>query len=192
MADAASIRVVKQFNYRGGLRTFSNRYHFNGGPPSDASHWATFSDNIVNGEKAIYLSLANGGAKIIETIGYAGGSEIPVFTKAYTTDGTGTWTTFLPATGDSAALIRYGTADRSTKNHPIYCFNYYHAACSAGSALTADTLLAAQKTAMAAYATNWVTGWTDGATNHVRSRPNEHAVTGSLVETYLTHRDLPH
>lgn len=192
MADAASIRVVKQFNYRGTIREFSNRYHFNNGPPADASKWTTFSDAIVTAEKAIYLSLANGGAKIVETIGYAGGSEIPVFTKTYTTDGTGTWTTYIPAPGDAAALIRYSTADRSTKNHPIYCFNYYHAVQMAGSALTSDTLLSNQKTAMQTYSSLWLTGFSDGSANHVRSRPNEHACLGSLVETYITHRDLPH
>lgn len=192
MASAASIRVVKQFNYRGTLRNFSNRYHFSASAPSDSTHWTTLSDAVVTAEKAIYLPIIDGGAKILETIGYAGGSEVPVFTKAYTTDGTGGWTTQLPATGDSAALVRYSTSDRSSKNHPVYCFNYYHAPQTTGTQLQADQLNATQKTAMQTYASAWVTGFSDGTTTHIRSRPNEHLCTGSLVETFITHRDLPH
>jgi hypothetical protein len=192
MATAASIRVVKQFTYRGVLRNFSNRYHFTGGAPSDSTHWTTLSDAIVTAEKAIFIPLANWGAKIIATVGYAGGSEIPVFNKTYTTDGTGTWTSVLTHPGDVANLIRYSTADRSSKNHPIYLFNYYHSAQEQGTVGGADLANAAQRTAMGTYASSWISGFSDGTTNHIRSRPNGNAATGSLVEANLTHRDLPH
>lgn len=191
MATAASLRVVKQFTYRGALREFSNRYHFTNDAPTDSTHWTTLSDAIVLAEKAIYNPFASQGAKIISTVGYAGGSDIPVFNKTYTTDGTGTWTSVLPAPGDVAALIRYGTSVRSSKNHPVYCFNYYHAAVPTGVSTTWDQLNAAQKAAMGTYASAWVTGFSDGTTNHVRSTPSGDAVTGQLVETFLTHRDLP-
>jgi hypothetical protein len=192
VATKPSIRVIKQFNYRGTVRNFSNRYHFNGGTPADATHWTTLSDAIVTAEKAMYAALTSGGAKIIATVGYAGGSEVPVFNKTYTTDGTMAAGTGLVVPGDAAGLIRYSTADRSSKNHPIYLFNYYHACYAAPGGITADTLYATQKTAMGVYAASWITGFSDGSNTLTRCGPNGHIATGQLVEAMLTHRDLPH
>lgn len=188
---ANSIRVVKNFTYRGVVRQFSNRYHFGTHLPPDSTHWTTLSDAIVTAEKAIFPPLASGGATIVETVGYAGGSEVPVFTKAYTTDGTLTATGWNACPGDTAALIRYSTSDRSVKNHPIYCFNYYHACSNNGSAATVDNLQTGQKAAMNTYAAAWITGFSDGTTTVNRSRPSGDLCTGALVEPLLTHRDLP-
>lgn len=192
IATAPSIQVIKKFNYRGTVRNFSNRYHFHGGTPADSTHWTTLSDAVVTAEKAIYLSFASNGATILETVGYAGGSDIPVFSKTYTTDGTGLFSSTIPTPGDSAALIRYSTADRSSKNHPVYCFNFYHACTANNGTLQNDQLNTGQKAAMVIYAADWITGFSDGANTYVRSRPNGNICTGSLVEPLLTHRDLPH
>jgi hypothetical protein len=145
----------------------------------------------VTAEKAIYYPIAGPGAKIVGTVGYAPGSEIPVFNKTYTTDGTGGFSNYYPCPGDVAALIRYGTADRSSKNHPVYLFNYYHAVAY-NDPSTPDTMNSGQRTAMGTYAAAWITGFSDGTNNHIRCRPSSTSrATGSLVETLLTHRDLP-
>jgi hypothetical protein len=183
--------VVKQFNYRGVVRTFSNRYHIGTAVPADTAHWTTFSDAVVTAEKAIYAQLASGGAKIVETFGYAPGSEVPVFSKTYSTDGTMPLVSDRTTPGDVAALIRYSTPDRSTKNHPVYCFNYYHGAMADSTATTADNLAANQMAAMSAYASSWITGFSDGTTTFHRSRPTGDLVTGAIVKPFLTHRDLP-
>lgn len=88
MADTPSIRVVKQFLYRGVLRSWSNRYHFSGGVPANSTQWTTLSDAITAAEKAVHIPQGSGGSKIVETFGYEAGSEIPVFSKTYTLDGT--------------------------------------------------------------------------------------------------------
>lgn len=192
MAATWSIRVIKSFNHRGSVGKFSNRYHFGTAGPPDSTHWTTLSDAIVTAEKAIFMPLTSGGAKIIETIGYAAGSEVPVFTKVYTTDGTAGFAGYAPAPSDTVALVRYSTPDRSSKNHPVYCFNYYHAVATTEAIADADLLLNSQATAMATYGAAWVTGFSDGTTTFKRSRPTGDLCTGVLVNPRVTHRDLPH
>lgn len=182
---------MKQFSYRGETREFSNRYYFSGGTPADGTHWTTLSDAVVTAEKAIFQDLADGGAKIVGTVGYAGGSEIPVFNKTYTTDGTGTFGAWLPLPGDCAAVVRWSTADRSSKNHPIYCFNYWHAVGNVETIGGHDSLNADQKSAMNTYAADWITGFSDGTHTLIRSRPNGNTCTGQVVEALVSHRDLP-
>lgn len=191
MATTPSIRVVKEFTYRGVTRRFSNRYHFDGGDPPDSTRWTTLSDAIVTAEKACYVSFASVGARIVQTIGYAGGSEIPVFTKTYSTDGTMAFTSASYTPGDTAALVRLSTADRSSKNHPVYLFSYHHAALTQ-TTVNADTLNTVQKNALSTYHSSWVTGFSDGTATHKRCRPGSTSLaTGVFVEPLLTHRDLP-
>jgi hypothetical protein len=183
--------VVKTFNYRAGTRDFSNRYHFTGGTPSGSTPWTTLSDAVVTAEKAIFPAIGSGGATIVATYGYAAGSDVPVFSKTYSTAGTLSSTGFYAAPGDCAALIRYSTAGRTSKNHPLYLFNYVHAVGNAGLPTTGDTLNASQRTAMGTYAGLWVAGFSDGSHTCVRSGPDGDSATGYLVNSQITHRDFP-
>lgn len=188
MAATASIRVVKTMTYRGVPRTFSNRYHLAGGTPPDSAHWTTLSDAIVAAEAPIYDSAVT----ITATFGYAAGSEVPVFSKTYSTAGSMAATTNR-CPGDCAALVRYATAARSSKNHPVYLYNYYHSVFAAGNtAATVDNLYSVQATAMGTYAAAWIgAGFSDGATTYHRAGPNGATATGQLVEAKITHRDFP-
>lgn len=157
-----------------------------GGTPADSAHWTTLSDNIVNAEKAIYPVAIT----IVKTVGYAASSEIPVFTKTYSTVGTLTHSGDTSLPGDCAALVRYATAARTAKNHPVYLYNYYHGCLQAVN--VPDTLLAAQSTALSTYAGVWIGGgFSDGTTSYNRAGPNGASATGVLVEPLITHRDLP-
>lgn len=186
MAPTPSLKVVKTFTYRGVTRQFSNRYHFAGGVPADASHWHTLMDNVTASEKTMFPSAV----QIVEAIGYAAGSEVPVATKTYALAGTCVAGGIL-AQGDTAALLRYSTAARSTKNHPVYLFNYFHACNAQSGAGNSDKPDTTQAAAIATYAAAWISGFSDGAVTYNRAGPNGAAATGSVVETYLTHRDLP-
>jgi hypothetical protein len=186
MAATPSIKVVKQFTYRGQTRQFSNRYHLAGGTPPDNTHWSTFSDAVVTAEKTLYTGLVS----IVQTFGYAAGSEVPVFSKTYSTAGTGVFASGVPAPGDAAALIRYSTAVRTSKNHPLYLFNYYHGATLASTG--GDTLHATLVTSLGTYASSWDTaGFSDGSSTYKRAGPQGASATGHTVPSLVTHRDLP-
>jgi hypothetical protein len=94
--------------------------------------------------------------------------------------------------GEVAALVRYSTAERTTKNHPIYLFNYYHGVYGTPGGGSSDPLDANQKSAMATYATAWISGFSDGTNTYTRCGPNAQAATGSNVEEFVTHRDFPY
>lgn len=181
---------MKTFTYRGVLKSFSNRYHFDVGTPSDSTHWTTLSDAVVTAEKALYPTVAQGGARIIETFGYAAGSDNPVFSKTYATEGTLSATGFNAAPGDVAAIVRYSTSARTSKNHPLYLFNYYHGVSVTAIPSTADQMLASQRSAMQTYAAAWIAGFSDGTNTYHRCGPQGDLATGSLVNLLLTHRDL--
>jgi hypothetical protein len=180
---------VKTTPYKGGLRTWSNRYHFNGGTPADATHWHTLMDNVTAAEKPCYGSSTT----IVEAWGYAAGSDVPVANKVYSVAGT-----LAPATNsrvgalEGCMLIRWATAARSTKNHPIYLFAYIHSAAFDTAQTYKELLDANQKSAGATYASSWISGFSDGTITAVRASPNGAAATGSLVEEYTAHRDFPY
>lgn len=181
-----SLKVSCTMTYRGATRTFSNRYFFNGGTPATIADWTTLSDAVVTAQHNAMLSSAT----ITSTTGYEANSELPVFTKAYSTVGvTPPFTGRTQSPGDACALVKFTTDQRTTRNHPIYLFKYFKpVACP--TAGPADTLEGGLKTNIDAYMQSWITGFSDGTLTYTLSGPRGAAALTRLTSTNIHHRDF--
>lgn len=185
MAPTPSIKITKNISFKGGTQQWSNRYHFDGGSPSDLTHWTTLATAIVTAEKGNYSSYIG----YVDATCYDAGSDVPVAIIDFSTiAGTGTYTDSIQAS-EVVALCRYTTTARTSKNHPLYLFNYWHGVRVQNSS-GPDFLSPAQKSSFQAYANMWIAGFSDGTTTHHRAGPNGQLATTALVETYVTHRDF--
>lgn len=189
MAPTPSVKVTKTITAKGQVWHWSNRYHFNGGTPADTTHWNTLFDNIVAAEKLCLGTIIT----ITQCQGYNAGSDQPIATKSYSQAGSialagsDLW---MPR--DSAYLMKWSTTARTSKNHPIYLFNYFHG-CRRNSAGDINEIQTSQISAFNTYCSAWVTGFSDGTITAVRAGPN--GATGAAVlrssPVYATHRDFP-
>jgi len=188
-----SIVIKKQFTYRGSDRFFTNRYHFEGDVPTDNDAWTSFANAIVTAEKAIFDSTVT----IVEASGYDAGTATSsnphgdaVFTKTYSTAGTGSFSADgRRSPGDAAALVRYSTPARSSRNHPVYLMNYYHGVYQLSG--DADTISTLQKAALQTYAEDWIDGFVADGSARERCGPRGAVAIARTVHDDIRHRDFP-
>jgi hypothetical protein len=184
VAATPSVKITKSLNWRGVPRLWTNRYHFTAGVPASNAAWDAFFDAIVLAEKVCLRTTIT----IVRADGYAAGSNLPARTKTYTTAGTKA-ISGIQQERQVAALIRFTTDAVTSRNHPVYLFNYYH-----GTEALSSDVDKCDSTALgiySTYATQWITGFSDGTTTHKRAGPNGAVALTGACETYLTHRDFP-
>lgn len=186
MAPTPSIRVVKTLDFRGTTREFSNRYHFTGGSPASLAAWAILADTLTDLEQAAFPDYVT----IVKTVYYNAGSEIPIGEDTWAKDGPGGFSNWQSTPGETAALVRYETAARSSNNHPIYLFNYYHG-IGKNTLASPEDANAVQLARLADLADAWLAGISDGTTDHVRAGPNGASAVSRTITNFLTHRDFP-
>lgn len=182
----ASIKWVFTSPYRGGTKTWSTRFYVTGGDWQDQTHFNTFADALNTDLHTITSTETT----IVEAIGYNGGSFLPVFTKAYGVAGAQTLDgpSFAPL--EACYLLRFTTDARSSKNHPIYLFNYIHNAMVNASG-TPEVPRASMKSAWNTRCNMLVAGYSDGTLTRKRCGPRGAVAQSGACETYLTHRDFP-
>lgn len=186
VAATPSIKITKSGEFKGQTQYWSNRYHFNGGTPADSTHWGNLADAI----KAAEAPCFDGATTFRSWTAYNAGSDVPVASGSLSGTGSGSWSGYTLVPLECAALIRWATAARSTKNHPIYLFSYMHGVARPNSG-DSDALLPAQKTAFETYATSWISGFSDGTNTYNRAGPRGASATSRVVNAYITHRDFP-
>ncbi len=189
MAATSSIKIVKSFAYEGGTKLWSNRYHFNTGEPPDSTHWSALATAIVTAEKAIYPSYV----QIVEAVAYTAGSDLPLFSYSFSTNGTfAPGGTAVKSPGDCCKINVWTTAARTSKNHPVYLFSYWHGVMQDSSG-SPDEIHATQRSAYHTYAQSWITGFSDGSTTFHRAGPNGASAVDfkAPVPDYIRHRDFP-
>lgn len=182
----ASLKLTKSFTYRGGTREFSNRYFLNSavGPPDDG-HWETFAAAVLDWEAAIFAS----DIAYVEAAGYRGGSDVPVWSEGLSSAGTSEYDDSNPYPGDCAAMLRWGTDVRTSKNHPIYLFNWYHGVYGTPAG-PVDELNVTQKGNVESLAAQLVAGLSDGTTSWKRAGPFGAVALSGSCSAEVLHRDF--
>lgn len=83
------------------------------------------------------------------------------------------------------------TTQKSSKNHTVYVFSYFHGAMYATAGGDPDALWSTQLNAMNTYFSTWQTGIAVGARQYKRTTPSGHLTTGHVTDAHIGHRDFP-
>jgi hypothetical protein len=186
MAATPSLKIQYSVPRFAGAKTVSNRHHFNGGTPANSGAWTTFSDAVVTSFKACLPPSCT----IIGTVGYAAGSEQPVFSKTYSTVGTLSLTGQEKLPSDCAVQLKWTTTARSSRNHPVYLWNWIHGVIKTAGT-SGESVSSTQVTPIDTFANAWISGFSDGTNTLVRAGPNGATAVGHFTDGYVRHRDIP-
>lgn len=182
----AGIKFSYSFSWRGATKTWSQLWHFNQGAWQDQTHFNAFSDAWWNLIKQCTCSRVT----LVETTAYNPGSFLPVYTKAYGASGTYTDTSNPQAAGEACMLWRFTTTQRTTKNHPVYLFKWFHGVQTDG-ATSPDSLRAGIASTAASVITACLAGVSDGTLTRKYCGPFGAVAQAGTCNAQLHIREFP-
>ena len=165
--------------------TWSNRWFFTGAALTLAQFNA-----LVALLEAEYILILPTTSSIIEYTQYDPGSDVPVRTSSVSVAGTlaTTGRQFCPS--DAVTMLRFSTSQRTSKNHPIYLFKYFHAVMIDTSG-DGDHQATTQNSRVTAFGTDVVAGFSDGTSTRHVTGPYGAVAIGFVNDGYIHHRDFP-
>lgn len=181
------IKLTFSFGWRGTTKLWSQLYHFDG-PTSWASQ-AQFDTCVVALWNIIKICIPSR-VTLVEATAYNAGSFLPVYTHTFGATGTYTDSANPQAAGEMCMLWKMTTDQRSTKNHPIYLFKWFHGMQSEG-ATSPDTLRAGIQSTAAGQLTSLLAGINDGTNTRKYCGPRGAVAQSGSVNTLLHAREFP-
>lgn len=191
---AIQVVTIKRMAYRAeAAEEWSNRYALSGTAPTTSADWRTLFDALVAAEKTCYSSAC----EVVRGLAYDSDADDAL--SVWSVDLTVSPNTVVPGTltvtsarrlpGDVAVWVRWKTS-RRVNGKPVYLRKYFHDVwtASTGAANTADTPLAAQTTALAAFGNTMRTTGIDGG-KVIRDQGGG-TIEGHGVSAYTTTRTL--
>lgn len=186
-ATQVSVKVSKETAYKGGVKTWSNRYYFNVNVDMTEAVFEALA-TWIKGREVNFLTTRT---TFTSAIGYDPGSEIPVWSETLTGTGAATISgSESLATLEVCALHRYSTTQRTSKNHPIYLFKYYHDQIL-GTGSDREAMVSGRNTTQQTNAQDFVDGVDIGGTTYKVCGRYGAVGQSVTVEPMFTHRDFP-
>lgn len=186
-ATRVGIKLVFSFSWRGDTKVWSQKYHFTG--PTEWETEAQFNTFVAALWDSVKESLP---ARVtcVEAVGYDADSDMPVHTLAIGEAGEYANTDNPQAPGEACMLWRFTTDARTSKNHPIYLFKWWHGMQTNG-ATSPDTLRSGIASTAAGPIGDLVDGISDGDNTRHYCGPNGAVALDGECEALLHMREFP-
>jgi len=178
--------MVYSFSWRGSTHVWSQLWHVTGGSWQDQTHFNSFSDALWNEVKTITCARVT----LVETVAYNPGSFLPVYTKTYGSAGTYTDTSNPQAGGEDCMLWKFTTDQRTTKNHPIYLYKWFHGTQTDG-ATSPDSLRNGIHSTAGGVISDIVAGLSDGTLTRKYCGPYGAVAQSGTCNALLHNREFP-
>lgn len=181
------VKVGFTFSWRGASHSWGQLYHFDG-PTSwaDQTHFDTFAVNLWNQIKQPLPARVT----CNDMTAYNAGSFLPVFNHTIAAAGGYTDTSNPQAAGELCMLWRFTTDQRTTKNHPIYLFKWFHGMQTDG-ATSPDSLRAGIVATAATPISSLLSGISDGTNSRKYCGPRGAVALSGTCYSTLHAREFP-
>jgi hypothetical protein len=179
------VKFTFESEYRGGTKEWSQLYHFTG-PAWTLTTFNDFTDALLPDLR----NCLDNAHTVTGRIAYDAGSSVPVFDEGLSLAGTSTATGGIRAALEACGLARFTTDQRTTKNHPIYLYKWFHGVWAADNPRP-ELLSGTLRTQIGTFAALIVAGVSDGVQVRQYCSPRGAVAQDHLIEEYLHMREFP-